>query len=106
MLAVIIVDYCYSLGSTILGVMYKDLHRMFATTSSEQDTAGISRFVSRTGGGEGKTIGVEARTFLSLDLLVTNRNLVRGRARAINFIQFLEGANRILDIFIFHARLL
>ncbi|XP_044181447.1 adhesion G-protein coupled receptor D1-like [Acropora millepora] len=29
-------------GSTILGVMYKDLHRMFATTSSEQDTAGIS----------------------------------------------------------------
>jgi len=29
-------------GSTILGVMYKDLHRMFATTSTEQDTPGIS----------------------------------------------------------------
>ena len=42
--------YCFSLGSTILGVMYKDLHRMFATTSTEQDTPGISRFVSSTGG--------------------------------------------------------
>ena len=30
--------------------MYKDLHRMFATTSTEQDTPGISRFVSSTGG--------------------------------------------------------
>ncbi|XP_067047106.1 adhesion G protein-coupled receptor L4-like isoform X3 [Acropora muricata] len=29
-------------GSTILGVMYKYLHRMFATTSTEQDTPGIS----------------------------------------------------------------
>ncbi|XP_015757727.1 PREDICTED: adhesion G protein-coupled receptor L4-like [Acropora digitifera] len=29
-------------GSTILGVMYKDLHRMFAKTSTEQDTPGIS----------------------------------------------------------------
>ena len=46
-----------------MGVMYKDLHRIFATTSSEQDTPGISRFVSSTGGGEGKTIRVEARTF-------------------------------------------
>ena len=63
-LSPITITYCYSLGSTLLGVLYKDLHRMFATTSSEEDTLDISRFVSSAGGGEGNTIRVEALTFL------------------------------------------
>ena len=70
-----------------MGVLYKDLYRMLATTSSEQDTLDISRFVSNAGGGEGNTIRVEALIFLLLALLLTNRDLLKGHA--IDFRHFL-----------------
>ena len=37
-------DSC-SLGSVLLGVLYKDLHEMFTTSSTEEDTTNNTRFV-------------------------------------------------------------